>query len=119
MQIVLVSNDLTVVSRVQGVCAKVGATLRTVGDLQQAIDAIGSEPARVVILDLSTPQIDVDALAIAAKSDAGGAPKVIAFAPHVHVEKLAAARQAGCDEVVSRGQFFAQLDAILQRYTSK
>ena len=119
MQIVLLSNDLTVVSSVQGVCAKIGATMRTVGNLQQATDAVGAEPVDVVILDLSTPQMDVDGLVIAAKSNAGGAPKVIAFGPHVHAERLEAARRAGCDEVVSRGQFFAQLDVILQRWSSQ
>jgi hypothetical protein len=39
--------------------------------------------------------------------------RVVAFGPHVHEERLAAARNAGCDEVVSRGEFFARLDAIV------
>jgi hypothetical protein len=42
-------------------------------------------------------------------------PRVIAFGPHVHEERLQAARKAGCDEVVSRGQFFAQVEGMLAR----
>jgi len=39
---------------------------------------------------------------------------VVAFGPHVHEERLAAAREAGCDEVLSRGEFFARVNAIVQ-----
>src|SRR5439155_8408055 len=41
--------------------------------------------------------------------------KVIAFGPHVHAATLAAARAAGCDEVLTRGQFYAQLAEVLRR----
>jgi hypothetical protein len=34
----------------------------------------------------------------------------------VHEGLLAAAQGAGCDEVLSRGQFFAQLDGIVRRH---
>jgi DNA-binding NarL/FixJ family response regulator len=119
VQVVLVSADLTIVSRVQGACTKLAATLRTVSNLEQAVAAMDSKAAEIVILDLSTPQLDVDAVVIAARPDAASAAKVVAFGPHVHAERLAAAQRAGCDDVVSRGQFFAQLDAILERWTSK
>jgi DNA-binding NarL/FixJ family response regulator len=114
MQAVLLTRDLTVVSRVQGACAKLGATMRTESDLERIIAGFSGEPADLVILDLSMPQLDVASLVSAAKAGSA-ASKVIAFGPHVHAERLAAAREAGCDEVVSRGQFFAQLDTILQR----
>jgi hypothetical protein len=39
-------------------------------------------------------------------------PRVVAFGPHVHVDKLAAARAAGC-EVMSRGQFLTQIGDVL------
>jgi hypothetical protein len=72
----------------------------------------------LVVLDLSIPEVDVSALVSTVRKHADAA-KVVAFGPHVHADKLDAARLAGCDEVVSRGQFFAQLDAILQRWSSK
>ena len=48
------------------------------------------------------------------RADASHSVHVVAFGPHVHEERLAAAREAGCDVVVSRGKFFAELDAILK-----
>jgi hypothetical protein len=87
--------------------------MRTASDSETALGAIGTRTADIVILDLST-QIDLYGIVEAAKKPATEAARIIAFGPHVHVERLAAARAAGCDEVVSRGQFFARLDAILQ-----
>jgi hypothetical protein len=49
------------------------------------------------------------------KTTPGAPPTIIAFGPHVHEALLDAATQAGCDEVFSRGQFFAQLDEIISR----
>jgi hypothetical protein len=46
---------------------------------------------------------------------ASAATRVIAFGPHVHEDRLAAARAAGCDSVLSRGQFFSQAENVLGR----
>lgn len=43
------------------------------------------------------------------------ASRLLAFGPHVWEDKLAAAREAGCDEVLARGQFNQQMNAILRR----
>lgn len=40
---------------------------------------------------------------------------VVAYGPHVDEAALQAARQAGCDEVLSQGQFNQMAGAILQR----
>jgi hypothetical protein len=37
----------------------------------------------------------------------------MACAPHVHEQSLAAAVAAGCDAVITRGQFEARVDAQL------
>ena len=55
----------------------------------------------LVVVDLSRPGV------VAA---VGGLPApVVGFAPHVDAELLAAARAAGCDEVLPRSRFFATL----------
>jgi hypothetical protein len=41
---------------------------------------------------------------------------IVAYAPHVHEDRLRAATEAGCNEVLSRGQFDRQMDDILARY---
>jgi CheY-like chemotaxis protein len=113
MTVVLVSSDLTVLSRVEGAASGVGKKVRAVSNAAQAIETIKTEHAGLVIVDLSAPALDVAALVEQLRSAVASATKVVAFGPHVHEARLATAREAGCDEVVSRGQFFSQLEAIL------
>ncbi len=50
---------------------------------------------------------------IAAVKQAEGRVRVIAFASHVHVELIDAARRAGADQVLARSQFAGNLADIL------
>lgn len=113
MTIVLLSGDLMIVSRVAGAAAAKGNALQTAANAGQAIELCRSHAARILIVDLSTPSLDVSALVAAVKSFGDDAPRVVAFGPHVHEERLAAAREAGCDVVVSRGQFMGQLESLV------
>ena len=38
---------------------------------------------------------------------------VLAYAPHVHEQKLDQARQAGCDQVLTRGEIHRRIGEIL------
>ena len=67
--------------------------------------AAASASADVVVIDLSRPGA-LDVLA----SLSG---RVIAFGSHVDAELLAAARAAGCDEVLPRSKFFARARELL------
>lgn len=64
-----------------------------------------SEEADVVVVDLTRPGV-VDVLA-------GLHGRVIAFANHTAREAMAAARAAGCDEVMPRSEFFTRVDDLL------
>jgi DNA-binding response OmpR family regulator len=114
MNVVLLSGDLMVVSRVAGAASQAGAELRTAANATQAAELCRENSARVLIVDLSTPALDVAALVAALNAGSASTPTIIAFGPHVHEERLAAAREAGCDRVVSRGQFMGQLEELLQ-----
>lgn len=113
MKAVLLSGDLMVVSRVEGAAAQVGAAVRAVSSAVLAIEACESGSADVLAIDLATPALDMAAIVSQLKASRGTSLRIVAFGPHVHEDKLAAARDAGCDVVVSRGQFFAQVGAIL------
>jgi DNA-binding NarL/FixJ family response regulator len=113
MTVILIAVDLAVISRVQGAAARAGTTLRAVaGDA--AADACAAERAPLVIIDLTVAALDVATLIPHLKRLASP-PRIIAFGPHVHEDKLSAARQAGCDAVISRGEFFASVDRILSK----
>lgn len=63
------------------------------------------EAGDLVVVDLSRPGV--------LEAVAGLAGHVVGFASHVDDEVLAAARAAGCDEVLPRSRFFAGLAARL------
>lgn len=62
----------------------------------------------VVVIDLSRPGA-VDA----AKAAVNAGARVVAFGSHVQRDLLAAARDAGCDEVMPRSAFFTDIEARL------
>src|SRR5262245_11758383 len=66
---------------------------------------------RLIIIDLSEPGLDLAALVPALKA-AGVSSTVLAFGPHVHTDRLQSAKAAGCDLVISRGQFHAQAASL-------
>jgi DNA-binding response OmpR family regulator len=113
-RIVLISNDLMVVSRVQGAAQQRGADVRAVANLPAAIELHRDEPVGLVIVDLATISLDLAAIVAAFNANPESPARLIAFGPHVHEEKLAAAREAGFDQVVSRGKFFSEIDGIIE-----
>jgi DNA-binding NarL/FixJ family response regulator len=88
-------------------------------DMASSIDALltKAEAGRpqLVILDLSHAGLDPSQVAKRLGALVPGVA-IVAFGPHVHRERLAAATEAGCDLVVSRGQFHAEMDSILARF---
>jgi CheY-like chemotaxis protein len=117
MSIVLLTNDLIVTSRVSGAAAKAGVEIAAVSSSAALVAECRRERASIVLVDLNLPALDLEEIVNALESTGSDRPMLVAFGPHVHETRLAAAREAGCDEVLSRGQFFAQLDAILHRAT--
>jgi DNA-binding NarL/FixJ family response regulator len=112
MQVLLLSRDLLVLSQVQGAAERAGAGLEVAGDGAITAAKCGTRMIDLVVVDLSTPSLQIAEL-MAAIHQTSPPPRVCAFAPHVQEEKLNAARMAGCDEVVARGQLQAMLDRAL------
>ncbi len=105
MQLVLLSTDLMISSLVAGAAQQHELTVVTVSDQAAALAAAGDEQARVMVVDLRLAGLDIAALMESLRTNANDTVRVVAFAPHVHEANLAAAQAAGCDEVVTRGQF--------------
>lgn len=72
--------------------------------------------ARFIAIDLSAPIADLPGL-VAQLRDASPSATLLSYGPHVHEARLQAARDAGCDLVISRGQFHKQLAELLVRHT--
>ena len=116
MSIVLLSRDLMLSSKLEGVARAIGQSLKCVASGETIRE--NTEGCRVIVVDLELPELEIAALVEDAKSHAQENIQVIAYAPHVRTEKLAAAREAGCDLVVSRGQMMSDAESILRRFLS-
>jgi DNA-binding response OmpR family regulator len=116
MNALLLTCDLMVVSRVEGAATRNGLKVHTLSTVEQAVEYMAREPAAVLLVDLASQSVGVRELVDEVRRAGSEKTCIIAFGPHVHEERLNAARQAGCDQVVSRGQFLMQLDAILEPF---
>lgn len=121
-KILLVSPDLMATSRIAGLCREAGASLET---LRSLADSPHGGPYDVVLLDLQAVAEDPAVIVTRAQVLAGGAgsaspaPKIVAFGPHVARERLALARDAGADDVVSRGELLGGFAALLRRWLGR
>lgn len=115
--VLLVSADLFLGSRVRGAIESQGWTLETAGTGARAVERLQSgKPYGLVLVDLETPALQIESMSAAR---AEGAPPIIAYGPHVHEKRLDAARTAGCDRVLTRGQFNATLSQLLKEFLTR
>jgi len=117
MLIAFLTTDLVFPSRVAGAAAKIGARMETAASEPALLTKVETAET-LVLLDLTTSGIDPAQLVTKLKSQSPPPRAVIAFGPHVHEAKLEAARTAGCDLVLSRGQFDAQIGTILEQFAA-
>jgi DNA-binding NarL/FixJ family response regulator len=113
MAVVLITGDVTVISHVEGAATMFDESVRAFANPVQAVLHCSFESPKLLIVDLATVSMELEHLINTLRQETSAPPRVVAFGPHVHRERLAAARQAGCDEVVSRGEFFARIESIL------
>jgi CheY-like chemotaxis protein len=114
MSALLLSTDLMITSQATGAAQRAGCPLAAVSNAAQLLERLSTEPAGLVIIDLASAKVDLPNLVEQLRA-IPSAPKIVAFGPHVHADKLKAAHDAGCDNVLSRGQFHAQAEAIFRQ----
>lgn len=110
-EIVVLCSDLFFASEIEGTASLHGIRVTLVDTDQQALDAVRSNPTRLLIVDLRNPDLDCSQLT---DSLPDPRPKVLGFYPHVQTEYLEAAQAAGFDEVVTRGRFSTDLIRFLK-----
>jgi CheY-like chemotaxis protein len=118
MSVLFLSSDLVFSSRLSGVAGRLGVSISSVSSIDAAIARVIGDSVDLVILDLSANHLDPQS-AVARLRESSPELAVIAYAPHVHEDRLQAADDAGCNEVLTRGQFDRQMEELLVRYGGK
>jgi CheY-like chemotaxis protein len=108
-------SDLVIQSQVTAAARDAGSELVVVGSESALIAHAETQRPRLIIVDLSHPQLDPCRVMSSLQSCVGADVKTMAFGPHVHKELLAAAAAAGFGVVMSRGQFHAEMAEIFKR----
>ena len=115
--IVLVTKDLFFVPTFRAAAEHLGGSV--VVALSGGSDKLTSLSATEVsawIIDLSSVSVpDIPSLVESLTRLFPQAHK-IAFGPHVQTQRLAAAEQAGCQQVLSRGQISSQIDRLMPQW---
>jgi CheY-like chemotaxis protein len=114
MSALLLSSDLIFSSRFAQAARGAGVALRIASSTQDVLQQVALSPSpRLLILDLSTPDCDVQRI-VAAARNLPSPPTVAAYASHVLGPLLEKARQGGCDLVFTRGQLARRMDELVK-----
>lgn len=112
MAILALVSDLMMQSQLAAASRAAGVPLAVAHSTSDLAAKAADDPPSLVIVDLSSGGVDCQAIVDSVAEHAPHATTV-AFGPHVHKPKLDAALAAGFTRVISRGQFHAELDAIV------
>jgi len=112
---VLLTSDLIFSTKVTGTARALGLEIAVAADVERAAELCRGEPLGCVFIDLGIPDQEITSVVSRLHSAAGRVPTV-AYGSHVDKARLDQARAAGCDEVLPRSKFSAELPDLLRRY---
>ncbi|MCI0639708.1 MAG: response regulator [Gemmataceae bacterium] len=107
----LLCDDLLFSSSIQGHARHLGIDLRTARTPEDLMTLAQSCKPRLVLVDVHTPGLSIADAARELKEIS--APAIVAYGSHVQGEVLQQAREAGCDLVLPRSRFVADMPSQL------
>jgi hypothetical protein len=114
MRALLISSDLLFASRIRSAGRRQGVECTAASLGRSGLDIGPDVP--LVLIDLAHTGTEPLEALLKELRRRDPSPHVIAYGPHVDGQVLEFARAAGCDEVLTRGQFDRQLEEIFLRY---
>lgn len=107
-------DDLLFSSKIRATARQAGVEVTFARSPEEILQQARNSRPSLVIFDLNSGKTDPVATIGALKGDPELASiRAIGFASHVHTELIAAARQAGADQVMPRSAFAGNLAEIL------
>jgi DNA-binding NarL/FixJ family response regulator len=110
--ILLVSDDLLDASKTIASAQAAGIEVRQCKSLAALIVQMEAQAYACCIVDLQCPGLDIVAL-LDARSQQNPRPRIVAYGSHVDAARLKAAREMGCEHVLPRSQYFAEMPGKL------
>lgn len=118
MDVLVLSDDLIFASRVTGTAEASRLSAKVCRTADEVIEHVSQERPDCVILDLAHPGLAVVDL-VSRLRTLEPTPRIVAYGPHVDSAMLKAARQAGCDLVLTRSQFVERLPQELPAWARR
>ena len=116
MPICVLSMDLMFPSRIRAAAAASGIEVAVAMSPAALDDRLAEGVCPLLIIDLAASHVDLAEFLPQIRSSQHAPHTILAVGPHVQEAMLLAASQAGCDQVLTNGQFHAQTDEILAAY---
>ncbi len=117
--VLLLTKDLFFVPTVRQATESAGYSLLVSTTPQAApIEQLSATDVVAWVIDLNAISLADIAGTIAAWSASFPTALRVSYAPHVQTARLAAATQAGCQQVLSRGQLSSQFERILRAHST-
>ena len=115
LKVVAAVSDMFFASKISATAKHLGVPVEFAGSEEVLLTKAAETPARI-ILDLNQKNLGPVALIGKLKADPALAEvPVTAFVNHECTDLIEGARQAGCDEVLTRGAFSQSLPELLGR----
>ena len=113
---ILLSRDLIFTSKVTGTARSLGHRMLVAGNIEPAATMIAEWRPCVVFVDLTAGDLVSFESLLGYQKLSGPETHFVAFGSHVDTETLATARAVGCDPVLPRSKFAAELPDLIKRY---
>jgi DNA-binding NarL/FixJ family response regulator len=111
----LLSRDLIFTTKVTGTARALGRRVATAGSPDAVRSLIERERPSAVFVDLSAGDLVAPEALRSYRELAGPGTPFVAFGSHVDTRALDLAREAGCDPVLPRSRFTAELPELIRR----
>lgn len=111
----LLSRDLIFTSKITGTASELGHRVIVAGNAALALATIEQSKPKVVFVDLAAGEL-VSPPALASYQEATPGTPFVAFGSHVDTTAMEAARVSGCNPVLPRSRFSAELPGLIRRY---
>ena len=113
--LVALEDDLFFVGKIDNAANQVGYRMEVAQTASGLDRKVKESHPDLVILDLTTEDIDLKETVQGLKRASPGTP-ILAFGPHADEALLAKASEAGCDAVVTKAVFSRELPDLIRRY---